>query len=326
MTEGHTDSHQVSVEDEGQRIDVVLTKRFQDQSRSRIQQWFDDHLVSVNQVNVKASYRVTANDVIEVRNRQVVIKPQVIPMRGLELRYLYEDEDLIVIDKDAGMSVHSGAGDHGPTIVDALLQAKKTLSHVNIDRPGVVHRLDKDTTGVMICAKNDSAHLHLAKQFEEKTNFREYVMLLDGAMTLAQQSVESYIGRDDHNRLRMKSYTKDEGGKWARTHFTRQATYRHRLSLVSARLETGRTHQIRVHARDIKLPVLGDPLYHRAVDVGHQFDEEIRSAILSLERQMLHARYLGIIHPRTGEKLAFEAKIPKDMLRILDLIRPYQDQ
>lgn len=314
------------------RLDSFLSHKLADLSRTRIQALIEEGHILLNGKQIKASHKLAVGDVVSV---QIVLKPvsQLQPA-DLPLEFVYEDEDLVVVNKPVGMVVHPGAGETGPTLAEVLMAKVKQLSTVSPDRPGIVHRLDKDTSGLIVCAKTDIAHHNLAKQFAQKTNYRQYCALLDGCMQVATESVESMIARDPQMRTRMRSFPvatnlRDQDlpvtGRWARSHFTRQRTFAKRLTFVHVQLETGRTHQIRVHAKDIKLPVWGDLLYHRITELPALFADEAREALSQVTHQLLHAQFLGFTHPSTNEKLAFEAPLPPDFAHVLRLLSPFAD-
>jgi len=258
------------------------------------------------------------------------------------LSILFEDEHVIVVDKQPFLSVHAGAGHTGTTLVDLLLHHCGVLGRPqrrtpDADlRPGIVHRLDRGTSGAMVCAKTDVAHAALAKQFHDKTNEREYVCILDGKLAQAEVDIESFLHRDQKDRTAFASMTKRDferlererraqekepvGYRWAKTRFSRDTEFFGRFTLARATLFTGRTHQIRVHARALGAPVLGDPVYHPEPLAPHALPAPVKAAALGLSRQMLHARVLGFDHPQTGERLRFEAPYPKDFLDFLVLV------
>jgi 23S rRNA pseudouridine1911/1915/1917 synthase len=267
----------------------------------------------------------------------------------MQLDILFEDDSLLVINKPAGIAVHPGAGEKGATLVHGLLFHCKKLGRGSSDdeddgevneRPGIVHRLDKDTTGVMVVAKSDVAHAHLSKQFHDKTNFRQYVALMNGAFPEGDWVRDSYLHRDPRERTRFASmdvnvyeHKKQREGmddlpgyRFARTVFKREALYGNVLSLVSLKLFTGRTHQIRLHASDLGCPILGDQTYGKSpVCLGRSiFNPDLEGMIASIERQMLHAWVLGFTHPVSGKWLQFEAPLPSDFAKLLQRLEPYK--
>lgn len=297
-----------SAERDGERLDVFLARmaiQGDPLSRSRIQKLITDGNVTVDGKPAKASLRLAAGAVVAVELPELEatdIAPENIP-----LDILYEDEDVIVVNKARGMVVHPAAGVSSGTLVNALLAHCKDLSGINgALRPGIVHRLDKDTSGVMIAAKNDTAHRSLAEQIQEKTAKRVYWAILTGNIREEEGVIHGAIGRNPKDRQKMAVVR--ENGKDATTNFRvleRFGAY----TLAECRLMTGRTHQIRVHMAYIGHPVLGDPKYGA------------KKCPFSIEGQALHSKTLMFTHPRTGEKMEFEAPLPEDMQIILDELR-----
>ena len=297
-----------SAERDGERLDVFLARmaiQGDPLSRSRIQKLITDGNVTVDGKPAKASLRLAAGAVVAVELPEpeaTDIAPENIP-----LDILYEDEDVIVVNKARGMVVHPAAGVSRGTLVNALLAHCKDLSGINgALRPGIVHRLDKDTSGVMIAAKNDAAHRSLAEQIQEKTAKRVYWAILTGNIREEEGVIHGAIGRNPKDRQKMAVVR--ENGKDATTNFRvleRFGAY----TLAECRLMTGRTHQIRVHMAYIGHPVLGDPKYGA------------KKCPFSIEGQALHSKTLMFTHPRTGERMEFEAPLPEDMQMILDELR-----
>ncbi len=335
-----TADHEVKtfeVEEEavGQRLDVYVARVMPQFSRAKVQKMVEQEAITVNGKICKSKEPLKAKDAIKVTFVRTI--PNFLEPVAMPLDILYEDEHLIVVNKAAGILVHAGAGEHGATLVQGLLHHVKKLSKSNDHvRAGIVHRLDKETSGALVAAKDDFVHEALSKQFQEKTNLREYIALLDGYMENAYLCRESYLRRDPLARTKFSSMEleefkekyggdefKPEGLKFAKSHFFKLKTYAERLTLAKIQLETGRTHQIRVHARDLKLPVVGDPVYHTGTQLPEKFPKAIIDRVFYLKRQMLHARVLGFEHPILKKKLAFEAPVPKDMQEILDALAPF---
>lgn len=330
---------EVEVEHAGKRLDVYLAERVAAVSRAKIQKLILAGQVRVNSEPAKAKTLLVAKDVVHVVWDQpptATLEPVAFP-----LAIIYEDEQIIVINKPAGLPVHPGAGPKVVTLAQALLahcgnlgQSKsKVKDPLQWSRPGIVHRLDKDTTGVLVAAKTDAAHAALARQFHDKTKLqREYLALLDGCMREPVVDHESYLYRDPAHRTRFASVPKARltqekatppaNMRYARSTFAREAVYAHRLTLARVRLFTGRTHQIRVHARDLGLPILGDPLYHHPTQLPLPFPADVRTYVLALKRQMLHASTLAFNHPESGEPLHFEAPLPGDFLSLIGMLNP----
>ena len=327
---------------ESVRLDVYLSENLPGKTRSQIKRMIDDERVTVNDKAVKAGYKVAFGDLVSVRDDEA--RPLTFEPVSMPLEILFEDEFLLVINKPAGISVHPGAGDTGPTLVQGVLAHAKTLSSGTGDedddqsgfRPGVVHRLDKGTTGALVFAKNDQIHAALAKQFADKTNFRQYLALLNGTMKAAEIDRESWLRRDPRQRQRYMSVPEAEvaeakalgkdpsGARWAKSLFRREQVYGGRFTLAAIRLFTGRTHQIRIHARDLNLPVAGDPLYGVGDYLSPSIPRHITDRIGAVGRQMLHAWILGFNHPGTGKDVQFEAPIPPDFLEILHLLEKFK--
>lgn len=280
------------VEMQNGRLDKACSEIFSDYSRSQIKQLLDGGNITVNGKTEKAKYKVKSGDVIrleEPETKTLELRPENIP-----LDIVYEDDDVIVINKPQGMVVHPAPGHDDHTLVNALLY-HCPLSTINgTFRPGIVHRIDKDTSGLLMVAKNDKAHRSLAKQLKDKTNIREYVALVHGRIAEDEGTINAPIGRSLKDRKK-QAVVKD--GRNAVTHFEVLKRYRD-YTFVKCILETGRTHQIRVHMKYIGHPLVGDPLYgpKKTIKGNGQF---------------LHAGKLGFVHPTTGKLLIFEAPLPK---------------
>jgi len=277
----------------GLRLDKYLANEYPSLSRVYIQKLIEEDNVVVNGKKEKASYRIKENDCIEVGDMEIVdleLEPQDLP-----LDIVYEDEDVIVINKKQGMIVHPAPGVYKDTLVNALLYHCKDLSSINgVKRPGIVHRIDKDTSGLIVVAKNDSAHEHLSNQLKDKTMNREYFAIVHGVINENRGKINAPIGRDLKNRIKM-AVVKD--GKEAVTHFEVIERFT-KYTLVKCKLETGRTHQIRVHMAYIGYPLACDPVYGI-------------KPTLKGEGQYLHALRLTFVHPRTNEVMTFETSLPE---------------
>lgn len=285
------------------RIDKVLSQELVDYSRSQIQQWLKDERVMVNGTTVKANYKVKAGDQVTI----AVPEPTVLELtpENIPLEIVYEDEDVAVVNKPQGMVVHPSAGHPNGTLVNALLFHMQNLSSINdVIRPGIVHRIDKDTSGLLMIAKNDFAHESLAKQLKEKTSLRKYVALVHGVIPHEKGVIDAPIGRSKTDR---KMQAVIEEGKPAVTHFQVLERFAD-FTLVELQLETGRTHQIRVHMKYIGYPLAGDPVYGP-------------KKTLPGKGQFLHAKVLGFEHPRTGEFLTFTAPLPEVFQKTLEKLR-----
>ncbi len=304
----------VQPESTGVRLDKFLAGEVPNQSRSQIQRLIEDGRVSLPRVKtVKANTAVQAGDLVAVElPAPTLTAPQ---PQDLPLTILFDDPDLLVIDKPAGMVVHPGAGHGAETLVNALLHHVKDLSGIGGElRPGIVHRLDKGTSGVMVVAKNDAAHQELARQFHDREVEKEYVALVWG-LVRQRKRIDLPIGRDPVHREKVSTRARR-----ARTAVTRVTWARHLpgVSLLRVAIATGRTHQIRVHLSAIGHPIVGDALYG---GVRRRVPGDLR-AVLRLERPFLHAERLAFTHPRTGDRLEFTATLPGDLESVLAEIAP----
>lgn len=302
-----------------ERIDRFLAECLPELSRSQLKKIIDDGLASLNGGPAKAGLKLKGGESIEVSlpsATPVEALPQDIP-----LKILYEDRHLIVIDKPAGLVVHPAAGHAHGTLVNALLHHCHDLAGIGGElRPGIVHRLDKDTSGVMVAAKDDATHRHLAAQFKVHSITRRYLALVHGVPDTPTGTVDSPIGRHPVHRKKMSGQSRD-GGRRAVTHWRVLKNYpQDRLALLELTLETGRTHQIRVHFSEMTRPIVGDPVYGNASRTKTLTDPELRQRVLRLSRQALHARLLGFIHPITGEYLEFSSPLPDDLNRIVSYL------
>lgn len=295
----------VSEEDESLRIDKFLTEHLNDITRNRIQKLIEDNEIIVNGKNIKSNYKVKENDEIIINIPDAVeinIQAENIP-----LDILYEDDDLLVVNKPKGMVVHPAPGHYTGTLVNAIMyHCKDNLSGINGElRPGIVHRIDMDTTGLLVVCKNDYAHNFLAEQLKEHSITRKYHAIVYNSVKDDDGTVNAMIGRNPSDRKKM-AITKD--GREAVTHYhviERLKNY----SYIECQLETGRTHQIRVHMTSINHPLLGDELYGP------------KNCSFNLQGQTLHAKVLGFIHPKTKEYMEFEAPLPDYFEKLLNILR-----
>ena len=328
--EGQNFEHYRFVADPGQRplrVDVFLTNRIENASRNKIQEAAQAGCIHVNGKPVKSNYRVKPNDVISVvfsyPPREIEIIPQDIP-----LNIVYEDEDLIVINKDPGMVVHPGHGNYTGTLVNALAWHFKDKPWFgNKDpRPGLVHRIDKDTSGLLVVAKNDQAKMKLALQFFEKTSTRTYQALVWGTPKPETGTIIGNIGRSQKDRRQMAIFVNGEQGKPAITHYRVLESFSY-VSLVECRLETGRTHQIRAHFKHIGHTLFNDERYGgNQILKGTTFTKYkqfVENCFKILPRQALHAKTLGFTHPSTGKYMEFDSDIPDDMKQCIEKWRNY---
>ena len=288
----------------GMRLDKALSIALS-KTRNHIEILFDKGHIWVNGKNEKPSYRVKENDVVEYEEKELV--PSEMKKENIPLDIVYEDEDLMVINKPRGMVVHPANGHHEGTLVNALLGYCTDLSGINgVERPGIVHRIDKDTSGLLVVCKNDFAHNEIAKQLKDKTMHREYYALCKGVIKEDDGKIIAPIGRDPYDRLKMAVDVKN--GKEAITFFHVEERF-NQYTLVSVRLFTGRTHQIRVHMHYIGHPLEGDPLYGK------------KKNLLFQNGQLLHAYRITFIHPRTQKEMTFEVPLPDDFKAVLERLR-----
>ncbi|CQR47769.1 Ribosomal large subunit pseudouridine synthase D [Paraliobacillus sp. PM-2] len=299
-----SEKYTVKQEERGMRIDKVLTSVLPDTSRSQIQTWIKEGYCLVNNKQVKSNYKCLANDIVtwEIPEPEpLYVEPENIP-----LDIIFEDQDVIVVNKPRGMVVHPSAGHANGTLVNALLYHCKDLSGINgVVRPGIVHRIDRDTSGLLMIAKNDQAHQHLAEQLQAKTVKRSYEAIVHGAIPHEYGTIEAPLGRDPKDRQKMAVIS---GGKPAITHFEVIDRFDDRFTYVKCVLETGRTHQIRVHMKYIGFPLVGDPKY------GPR-------KTLKIDGQALHARELGFEHPRSNKWMHFEVAPPEIFLETLEKVK-----
>ncbi|ESU27427.1 RluA family pseudouridine synthase [Flavobacterium saliperosum S13] len=307
------------------RVDKFLMNLVENATRNKIQQAAANGNIFVNNIPVKSNYKVKANDVVRVLLEHPPFENIIIP-ENIPLDIVYEDDQLLVINKPAGLVVHPGHGNYTGTLVNALAYHFENLPMNSSERPGLVHRIDKDTSGLLVVAKTDQAMAFLAKQFEEKTSEREYVALVWGNVAEEEGTVTGYIGRHMKDRMQMSCYDNEEYGKWAVTHYKVLERLGY-VTLVSCKLETGRTHQIRVHMKHIGHTLFNDERYG-----GHlilkgttftKYKQFIDNCFKTLPRQALHAKTLGFQHPTTKEFLRFDTEIPQDMMECVEKWRVY---
>lgn len=293
----------IEEKDVGKRIDKFLTEETE-YTRSKIQKMLEDGYILVNNSKVKTSYQLKEQDNITIEDYEETtdILPENIP-----LDIYYEDDDLIVVNKPSGMVVHPAPGNYTGTLVNALLYHTNNLSTVNTNiRPGIVHRIDADTSGLLLVAKNDNAHNILAEAIQKKEVVREYIALVEGVIKEDTATIDAPIGRDVNNRKKM--CVTATNSKEAVTHI-RVLERLSSSTLIKCKLETGRTHQIRVHLNYIGHPVVNDPVYGNKKLIDEEFG------------QMLHAEKLGFVHPTTKEYMEFTAPVPKRFSEILEIYR-----
>lgn len=294
---------EITEEMAGERVDKAVSSIDEEWSRSQIANWVKEGAVKVNGITVKPNYKVRLQDIIIVTPPELV-ELDVVP-ENLNLEIVYEDEDVLVVNKPKGMVVHPAPGHANGTLVNGLMHHCQDLSGINgVVRPGIVHRIDKDTSGLLMVAKNDASHTSLVDQLVKKTVTRKYVALVHGHIPHDKGTIQAPIARDPKERQNMAIVDK---GKHAVTHFRVLERFGN-FTLVECRLETGRTHQIRVHMKYIGYPLVGDPKYgpKKTMDVGGQ---------------ALHAEVIGFVHPKTEEYLEFSAEPPAEFAELLESLR-----
>ncbi|MBN9285811.1 MULTISPECIES: RluA family pseudouridine synthase [Flavobacterium] len=307
------------------RVDKFLMNLVENATRNKIQQAATNGNIFVNDIPVKSNYKVKAFDVVRVLMEQPPFENVIIP-ENIPLDIVFEDDQLLVINKPAGLVVHPGHGNYTGTLVNALAYHFENLPLNSSERPGLVHRIDKDTTGLLVVAKTDMAMAYLTKQFADKTSEREYVALVWGNIEEEEGTIEGYIGRHMKDRMQMSVYDSEEFGKHAVTHYKVLERFGY-VTLVSCILETGRTHQIRAHMKYIGHTLFNDERYG-----GHlilkgttftKYKQFIDNCFKTLPRQALHAKTLGFEHPVTKEFMRFDTELPQDMQECIEKWRVY---
>lgn len=323
--------------DKGQsiiRVDKFLVDKVERVTRSKIQRACANQMVKVNDKPVKANQKIKPRDVVTITLPKSPNSDHIIP-EEMPIDVHYEDEHVLVLNKPAGLVVHPGIGNHSGTLVNGLAhyfqQQNKTgklpvMEGNQPDRPGLVHRIDKNTSGLMVIAKNEEAMTHLAKQFFDHSIERKYVALVWGEFNEDEGTIEGNIGRHPRHRLQMTVFPDGEEGKHAVTHYRVLEKFYY-VSLVECILETGRTHQIRVHTKHLGHPVFNDERYGGdsvvKATVFSKYKQFVHNCFKIIPRYALHAKSLGFVHPATGEKMYFEIDLPTDMEEVLDKWRKY---
>jgi len=309
------------------RIDKYLMNFIENVTRNKIQAAAKDGSIFVNDVPVKSNYKVKPNDFISVKFEHPPHE-NLLVAEDIPIDVVYEDDDLLVVNKPAGMVVHPGHGNYSGTLINALIFHFENLPNNSSDRPGLVHRIDKDTSGLLVVAKTEQAMAHLSNQFAKKTSEREYVAIVWGNMDDDEGTIEGHIGRHPKNRLQNTVYVGDDidKGKPAVTHYKviERLGY---VTLISCKLETGRTHQIRVHMKHIGHTLFNDARYGgERILKGTTFTKYkqfVDNCFKILPRQALHAKTLGFEHPTTGEFLRFQSEVPEDIAQCIEKWRHY---
>lgn len=304
----------------GQRLDKFLVKCFPEISRSQIQKNIEVGNVTCDEIIIgNNAYKIKEGESFTLNIPEAVdANPE---PQNIELPILYQDDDIVVVNKPAGMVVHPAPGAWDNTMVNALLFHCDNLSGIGgVKRPGIVHRIDKETSGILVVAKNDNAHKFLSEQFAEHSIERTYYAVCFGVPNSMTGVVEGDIGRSPYDRKKMAIVKK--GGKKAVTHYRVVENFANKASLIKCNLETGRTHQIRVHLSSLGHNLLGDKLYVKSKKfTDKNINEEIKIFANNFPRQALHAKSLGFVHPKTKEKMFFETPIPEDMLQLIEMLR-----
>ena len=308
----------VEKHDSGKRLDIVIASRLSDCSRSLAATLIREGEILVQRTSSKPGYRVKTGDEIYghiPHSEPVLFKPE-----PIQINILYEDECFIVVNKQPGLVVHPGAGHYTGTLVNGLLYHCKGLEGVGDKlRPGIVHRLDKDTSGALVVAKNDVAYHNLSQQFKSRKIKKEYLALVYGEMESESGTVSLPVGRHPVHRKKMSTVSRK--GRVAETSWQTEERF-HGATLLKVNLKTGRTHQIRVHCAAINHPVIGDSLYGGRKTIARLFKgQDVSNCIKTLPRQMLHAWRLQFTHPVTEKNMSFEASIPRDMTELIDALR-----
>ena len=312
-------SFKVNEDFNNKRIDQVVANQYPKISRTKVNKIIKNNLLKLNgKIFNDPSAKIKLGDQIEfisLQEESIDLVP-----KKMDLKIIFEDEDIIIIDKPVGMVVHPGAGNFENTMVNGLLyHCKNKLSGINgEDRPGIVHRIDKDTSGLLVVAKNDQAHSFIAKQFEEHTIKRSYLVFVHGIIRPLHGRIETLIGRNKTNRQKMSADVAK--GKEAITNYETLEVFKGSkildISLVKCVLETGRTHQIRVHMSHKGNPILGDQTYGKKIKKLRGVDQEFEDILKSLKRQALHAHTLGFVHPKTNQDVFYASELPEDLNKL----------
>ncbi len=313
----------IKEEDVGKRLDIVLSEKIDSLTRSNLKKLIVSENVEVDKVvSNSPSKKLKLDQLIEIK--LLVNQPEKIKPFNIKLKIIYEDQDIIIINKPSGMVVHPGAGNYEKTLVNALVgKFKNKLSSINGNlRPGIIHRIDKDTSGILVVAKNNFSHSKLSKQFSDHTIQRKYLALVWGSLRPLNGKIKSLIGRNKKNRQLMT--VTEMSGKNAITNYKTLKIFNikdiPRVSLIECELETGRTHQIRVHMQYKGASLLGDKQYGKKNIKFKKINKEFESILSSLNGQVLHAKSLGFIHPKNNKLVSFESGLPKNFKKILNLL------
>ena len=313
----------VEDEDNNQRVDQFISRKEPTLSRTRVKNLIINSRLKINKQVIKdPSKKIIIGDLLDLEipePKQLSLKPY-----KYKLDIIFEDEDLLVVNKSAGISIHPGAGNYDNTIVNALINYNKKLSNIGDElRPGIVHRLDKDTSGLILIAKNNRSHENLSNQFNKHTIKRIYQALIWGKLRPQKGRIETFIKRSSKNRQLMEvSFSK---GKKAITNYKTLNVFENKkiptFSLVECKLETGRTHQIRVHMSYKGNNILGDKKYKKRFKKIKNIDQDLEKTLIKLDRQFLHAKSVGFVHPKTGQELEFNSNLPKDLEKVVKKLK-----
>ena len=313
----------VEDEDNNQRVDQFISNKEPTLSRTRVKNLIINLRLKINRKVIKdPSKKIIVGDILDLEipePKQLSLKPY-----NYKLDIIFEDEDLLVVNKSAGISIHPGPGNYDNTIVNALINYNKKLSNIGDElRPGIVHRLDKDTSGLILIAKNNRSHENLSNQFNKHTIKRIYQTLIWGKLRPQKGKIETFIKRSSRNRQLMEvSFSK---GKKAITNYKTLNVFENKkiptFSLVECKLETGRTHQIRVHMSYKGNNILGDKKYKKRFKRIKNIDEDLEKTLIKLDRQFLHAKSVGFVHPKTGQELEFNSNLPKDLEKVVKKLK-----
>jgi 23S rRNA pseudouridine1911/1915/1917 synthase len=300
---------------QGWRLDRSLATLYSEYSRARIQLWINEESITVDGIVRPCKYLLTGGEQIEIFPSQNVSNEHNVA-EDIALNIIYEDESILVINKPAGLVVHPGAGNSSGTLLNALLFHNEVFA--SLPRAGIVHRLDKDTSGLMVVAKSLTAHTSLVEQLQRHEVQRKYFAVVRGQL-ISGRSVDQPIGRHKHDRVKMAI---SERGKPAVTHFTLVEKFQ-KHTWIEARLETGRTHQIRVHLSTIGYPLVGDQVYAPRIQKVANVPVELNDSLCQFPRQALHAHRLALVHPETKQQMQWDAPMPRDMADLLEILRKY---
>lgn len=307
------------------RVDKFLMNRIENATRNKIQQAAKEGFIFANDVSVKSNYKVKGGVTVKVMLAHPPHEHLLVGEK-MPLDIVYEDDDLLVVDKPAGVVVHPGHGNYSGTLINGLIYHLENLPKNSNGRPGLVHRIDKDTSGLLVVAKTEEAMTHLAKQFHDKTSKRKYLALVWGEPKEDQGTVEGNLSRDPKNRLLMKVFPEGDAGKSAVTHYKIEERFGY-ITMISCQLETGRTHQIRAHMKYLGHTLFNDERYGGdKILKGTTFTKYkqfVDNCFKILPRQALHAHTLGFVHPRTGKMMEFTSELPSDMKNCIEKWRQY---